>query len=117
MQIPATDDRPHDDRPHDDRDTELLVSGFIRPDHARGMAVEVKRDMTILTSEGRAAGRVAAVVIDKRDRQVTHILLSRRREPPQYHLVPIALVAQVQEGQVVLLIFNQAVDSLPVWHG
>jgi hypothetical protein len=112
VQIPAADDRYQDDR-----DTELLVSGTICPDQARGRTVEIKRDMTILTSEGRAAGRVAAVLVNRHDRQVTHILLSRRSQPPQYRLVPIALVVQVQEGQVLLGIFNQAVDSLPEWHG
>ncbi len=121
MQIPPNDpnlnDRNPEDRKPDDRNSELLVAGFIRPVHARDRTVEVKRDMIILTGEGRAAGRVAAVVIDRHDRQVTHILLSQRSQPPQYRLVPIALVVQVQGGQVQLDIFNQAVDSLPVWHG
>ncbi len=84
---------------------------------ARDRMVEVKRDMIILTGEGRAAGRVAAVAIDRLDRQVTHILLSQRSQPPQYRLVPVALVMQVQGGQVVLDIFNEAVESLPIWHG
>jgi sporulation protein YlmC with PRC-barrel domain len=112
VQIPAADGGYQDDR-----DTELLVAGFIRPVHARDRTVEVKRDMIILTGEGRAAGRVAGVVINRHDRQVTHILLSQRSQPPQYRLVPIALVVQVQGGQVLLDIFNQAVDSLPIWHG
>jgi hypothetical protein len=106
-----------DDRHQDDRDTELLVAGFIRPTRARDRVVEVKRDMIILTGEGRAAGRVAAVAIDRLDREVTHILLSQRSQPPQYRLVPVALVMQVQGGQVVLDIFNEAVESLPIWHG
>ena len=117
MQIPAADDRYHDDNHHDDSATELLVSGFIYPDHARDRTIEVKRDMIILTSEGRAAGRVAGVLINRHDRLVTHILLSLRSQPPEYRLVPIALVVQVQQGQVLLDIFNQAVDSLPAWHG
>ncbi|MFN8467175.1 MAG: PRC-barrel domain-containing protein [Caldilineaceae bacterium] len=112
MQIPAADGRYQDDR-----DTELLVAGFIRPVLARDRSVEVKRDMIILTGDGRAAGRVAGVVINRHDRQVTHILLSQRSQPPQYRLVPIALVVQVQGGQVLLDIFNEAVDSLPIWHG
>lgn len=112
VQIPAADDRHQDDR-----DTELLVAGFIRPVHGRDRTVEVKRDMIILTGEGRAAGRVAAVVISRHDRQVTHILLSQRSQPPLYRLVPIALIVQVQGGQVLLDIFNQGIESLPVWHG
>lgn len=109
---------PTADAPYpDDLNTELLVAGFIRPTHGRDRMVEVKRDMIILTGEGRAAGRVAAVAIDRHDRQVTHILLSQRSQPPRYRLVPVALIMQVQGGQVVLDIFNDAVDSLLIWHG
>jgi len=116
MQTLPNDHSPEDHSP-DDRNSELLVAGTIRPVQSRDRTVEVKRDMIILTGEGRAAGRVAAVVVSRHDRQVTHILLSQRSQPPLYRLVPIALIVQVQGGQVLLDIFNQGVESLPVWHG
>jgi sporulation protein YlmC with PRC-barrel domain len=101
----------------DDLYTELLVSGWIYLDHESDIAVEVSRNMVILTSEGREAGRVAAVIINRRDQQVTHILLSRLSQMPEYRQVPISLIEQVHEGKVVLRIFNQVVNSLPTWHG
>lgn len=106
-----------DDRYAYDLNGQLLVSGLICPDHESDMTVEVKRGMIILTSEGQEAGRVAAVIINSHDRQVTHILLSRQSQPPEYRLVPIAFVEQVQEEKLLLCIFNQAADSLPTWHG
>lgn len=114
MQMP-TDSSHRQDHNEEDRNTELLVSGVIQLAHARDRTVEVKRDMVVLTSEGLAAGRVAAVLINRHDRQVTHILLSRRSQPPQYRLVPSALVMQVQEGRVLLRIFTESVDELALW--
>ena len=102
---------------NDGSHAELIVSGSIYPDHESDIAVEVRRGMTILTSEGREAGKVAAVIIDKHDREVTHILLSRLSQIPEYRLVPLDLIEQVREERVQLRIFNQVVNSLPTWHG
>jgi hypothetical protein len=112
VQMPA-DDNLH----HDDLYTGLVVSGSIYPDQENNIAVEVRRGMIILTNEGREAGRVAAVIIEGQDQQVTHILLSRLSQSPEYRLVPISIVEQVYEEKVRLHIFNQAVNSLPTWHG
>jgi hypothetical protein len=106
-----------DDRYYDEVYAELVVSGLICPDCASDIQFEVKRDMIILTSEGREAGRVAAVIVNRQDRQVTQILLSHGAEPPEYRLVPLALIEQVQEEKVLLRIFSQAVDGLVKWGG
>jgi hypothetical protein len=113
--IPAADDRHRANQNEEDLDIVLLVSGVIHLAHAPSRTVEVKRDMIILTSEGFAAGRVAAVLLNRQDRQVTHILLSRRSQPPQYRLVPSTLILQVREGHVLLRIFSETIDSLPIW--
>jgi hypothetical protein len=73
--------------------------------------------MAILTREGQEAGTVAAVVVDKNDHNVTHILLSRLSHMPEYRLVPLDLVAQVSDETVRLHIFNPVVSSLATWHG
>ena len=61
-------------------------------------------------------GRVAAVIIDKHDQKVTHILLIRLSQMPEYRLVPISIIEQVHEEKVLLRIFNPVVNSLPTWH-
>jgi sporulation protein YlmC with PRC-barrel domain len=101
----------------DDPQAELLVSGTIMPDQARQVPVEVRRGMTIVTREGQEAGTVAAIVVDKALRNVTHILLSRLSHLPEYRLVPLDLVAQVSDETVLLGIFNPVVSSLATWRG
>jgi hypothetical protein len=113
--LPPADDSHRANQNEEDPDAVLLVSGVLHLAHAPTRTVEVKRDMIILTSEGLAAGRVAAVLINRQDREVTHILLSRRSQPPQYRLVPSALILQVREGHVLLRIFTETIDSLPIW--
>ena len=48
--------------------------------------------MTVLTNEGQIAGKVAVVVIDEHGQNVTHLLLSRLRQIPEYRLVPANLI-------------------------
>ena len=69
--------------------------------------------MTILTRERQEAGKVAAVVVDNDSQKVTHILLTRPRQMPDYRLVPVTLIEQVDEETVLLEICNQAMESLP----
>jgi hypothetical protein len=73
--------------------------------------------MPILSCEGQEVGTVAAIVVDKAQRVVTHILLSRLSEMPEYRLVPLDLVAWVRDETVQLDIFNPVVSSLATWHG
>lgn len=77
------------------------------------LPVEISRGMTILTSERREAGKVAAVIVDNDSQKVTHVLLTRPRLVPDYRLVPVSLVEQVDENTVLLEICNQAIESLP----
>ena len=111
MQMPADNNQNHDDLY-----AELIVSGLIYPDHGSDIAVEVRRGMVILTSEGREAGRVAAVITNRHDQQVTHILLSRPSQHIEYRMVPIELVEQVSEETVSLHILAALVNTLPPWH-
>jgi sporulation protein YlmC with PRC-barrel domain len=77
---------------------------------------EVRRGMLVQTSEGRTAGRVAAVVLDQEQQKVTHILLMRERQLLEYRLVPVELVEEVGKEAVLLGIFHTVVENLPIWH-
>ena len=116
MQVPTDNGSEHYDLAHNDQNTELTVSGAICPTQESTVFVEVRRGMTILTSEGDEAGKVAAVIVDKHEKRVTHILLSRPSNRPEYRLVPLVLIVQVHEEQVRLCIFSQVVNTLPIWH-
>lgn len=78
---------------------------------------EVHRGMSVQTGEGRTAGRVAAVVLDQEQQKVTYLLLMRERHLLEYRLVPVELIEEVGEEEVLLRIFQSVVENLPVWHG
>jgi sporulation protein YlmC with PRC-barrel domain len=107
------DDNQHDD----DSPAELQESGMFMLNEASKIRVEVRRGMLILTRDGRKAGTVTAVVLDKKQRKITHILLGRLIQQLEYRVVPLELVAQVSEEVILLHIFNPAVNSLANWRG
>jgi uncharacterized protein YrrD len=75
-------------------------------------SAEVSRGMVILTRDGWEAGKVAAVVFDSQSRQVSHVLLGRPRLAPDYRLVPVELIKEVNGKTIYLLIDGDAVGSL-----
>ena len=81
-----------------------------------GDQVAVRRGMAVETSEGAAAGHVAAVVQDTDRLEVTHILLVQEHLTLKYRLIPVELIQQVGDEKVLLCILQPAVVTLPVWH-
>jgi hypothetical protein len=78
-------------------------------------AVEIRRGMTILTTEGEVAGIVAGVIHNGIPNQVEYILLSRPSQKIEYRMIPIELVQQVDEERVHLHILAPLVSALPPW--
>jgi hypothetical protein len=76
----------------------------------------VHRGMTVETSEGAAAGHVAAVLLDAERQEVTHFLLVQEHQQLEYRLIPIELIRQVDDEKVQLCIMQPAVNILPLWH-
>ena len=103
----------------------LMESGLLtaqRMDHTDGSAgarggAAIHRGMSVQTSEGDTAGRVAAVVLDEEQQKVTHILLMQERQLVEYRLVPVELIAAVEQEAVLLYILHPVVENLPIWHG
>lgn len=96
-----------------DQPDKLMVSGLVCLQKREGLPAEVKRGMIIRTREGREAGKVAAVIVDNEHQQVTHVVLGRTVQTPDYRLVPVDLIEQVDGETVSLGIFDQVVESLP----
>jgi sporulation protein YlmC with PRC-barrel domain len=94
---------------------ELFVSGLIYLVDGGEVAAEIRRGMTILTTEGEVAGTVAGVVNNIEPQQVKYILLSRPSQQIEYRLVPIELVQQVSEETVSLHILAALLNTLPPW--
>ncbi|MEK7327717.1 MAG: PRC-barrel domain-containing protein [Chloroflexota bacterium] len=91
----------------------LLVSGWVNLS-AAGSSVEIARGMSIMSRDGQEVGKVAAVVVDPLTQEVTHILLCRLPESPDYRLAPLDIVTQVTGQTVMLQIQSRDVDGLAV---
>jgi len=94
----------------------LIESGAIELAQASAALVQVRRGMTILTGEGIIAGHVAALMVDGRSEKVTHLVLSRPCQAPEYRLVSIPLIAAVDDGEIRLNFFQAVLEELPIWH-
>lgn len=94
----------------------LMAAGFVCPVCSGFPPVEIRRGMPIRSKEGLAVGTVAAVVLDREIRAVTHILLGRLPEVSGYWLIPVGLVVEVRAEQLQLSISAGEVDALPRWH-
>ena len=93
--------------------TALFESGPVYSEQKDSSPVEIRRGMTILTQDERAAGRVAAVILDGDSQNVTHILLAYLHLTPDYRLIPINFIKQVSQETVLLHIDSEAIEHLP----
>ena len=103
------------DQPDGDTQQVLFVSGLMYPVDGDKAGVEIRRGMTILTTEGEVAGVVAGVIHNNAPRKVEYILLSRPSQNIEYRMIPIDLVQQVDKERVLLHILAPLVSSLPPW--
>ena len=94
----------------------LAAHNLADTDVCSGSQATVHRGMTVHTCEGHMAGHVAAVMLDQDQQRVTHVLLVQERQLLEYRLIPVELIAQIADEEILLRIFQPAVDSLPAWH-
>lgn len=94
----------------------LVAPGLEVSDLGPSRQATVHRGMAVQTSEGCTAGHVAAVVLDQDRQQLTHVLLVQERQRLEYRLIPVGLIQQVGDEDILLCIVQSVVDSLPAWH-
>jgi len=90
----------------------MMVGAFVSLKENAAPVDEVRRGMAIFTSDGVEAGKAAAVVIDEINQTVTHIVLCRLGQPPEYRLTPLSLIERVDEEGIWLCIPSHDVVSL-----
>jgi sporulation protein YlmC with PRC-barrel domain len=95
-------------------DQKLMVSGTIHLEQIDSTPIEVQRGMIILTREGVEAGRVAAMVIDCRSEEVTHVLLGHVPPTSDYRLVSLNLIDRVDRDVIQLRVTSEDIEKLPV---
>lgn len=93
----------------------LMASGLIRLDRDGDQTMDVRRGMSIWSSDGQEIGKVAALVVDHDSEQVSHILLGRLPEVLGYLCVPVDLIKSVEDDAVYLVITSQEIENLSAW--
>jgi hypothetical protein len=93
------------------RRPKLLVSGMV---HVEGLAkpVAVRRGMSILAQDGQELGTVAAVVLEPGGQEATHLLLGYVPPTAVYHLIPLKLIAGIDDETVRLQVASQDAGRL-----
>jgi uncharacterized protein YrrD len=93
----------------------LMVSGLIRLNGYRQGILEVRRGMGVISRDGQELGKVAALVFQNDGLYALAILLGRLPEIREYRLVPVNLIATVEDECVHLHIPAQSIEKLLRW--
>jgi sporulation protein YlmC with PRC-barrel domain len=78
-------------------------------------ALEVRKGMPVRDSHGRAIGTVDNLMVNRAQRQISHIVIRRARRGRDLRSVPAGLVAAVRDGAVYLGIPFRRADGLEVY--
>ena len=76
--------------------------------------VEVQRGMMILGQDGQEAGMVAAIVLDCRNQESTHILLGHVPPTSVYRLIPLKLIDRIDGESLWLRVSSEKIENLPI---
>jgi hypothetical protein len=90
----------------------LLVSGRVQLE-PQCCSAELQRVMLVLTQEGLDAGIAAALVMNGRSQQITHILLSHVPPSAVYRLAPVSLIDRIDGQRIWLRAPMEAIERLP----
>jgi hypothetical protein len=93
----------------------LMVSGSIRLNRPHQAVHEVRRGMRVISIDGQELGKVAALVFQDDGVCALAILLGRLPEILEYRLVPVNLIATVEDECVHLHIPARAIEKLLRW--
>jgi hypothetical protein len=91
----------------------LLVSSLVYLEQM-DEPVEVQRGMMILGQDKQEVGVVAAVVLDCRSQEITHILLGHIPPTSVYRLIPLKLIDRIDGESLWLRASSEKIEKLPI---
>lgn len=94
----------------------LMVSGYVCSHPGCALTTEIRRGMSVRSNQGIEVGKVTAAVLDDNQKPATHLIFDRLPAHQGYWMVPVDLIAGVEDEQLMLSIPVSAIDTLPVWH-
>jgi hypothetical protein len=91
----------------------LLISGLITL--AQDSApVSLQRGMSVLAQDRVVVGAVAAVVLNYRQQEITHLLLGQVPPTAVYRLIPLSLIDRIDKEVVWLRIPSEKIGTMPL---
>ncbi|MCP4415295.1 MAG: DUF2171 domain-containing protein, partial [Chloroflexi bacterium] len=80
----------------------VMENGRFRSPFSPNAIVEIRRGMKIVFADGTEAGVVGAVMVHPHNEEMSHILLCRVPVTAVYRLIPINLIARIDDETIHL---------------
>lgn len=97
-----------------DLNAKVMVNGRFQSPHAPHIIMKIERGMKIVVADGREAGVVGAVMVHPQSEEITHILLCSVPVTAVYRLIPIHLIAKIEDDIIHLNIQRDDLTKLAV---
>lgn len=94
----------------------LMALWQCRANGGSGVDATLARGMTVTSSDGQPAGRLAAVVVSGQSGQALCLILSQLPRQEVYQALPIAWIQRVVEDVIFLNVDIGQIRWLPAWH-
>jgi len=92
----------------------VMVNGRFRSPQSPHQMIEIERGMKIVVANGEEVGVVGAVMVNPQSEEMTHLLLCRVPVTAVYRLVPINLIAKIDDDTIYLNIQCDDLTKLTV---
>ncbi len=90
----------------------VMVNGRFRSPQPPHQMIEIERGMKIVVADGREAGVVGAVVVTPQSEEISRILLCSVPVTAVYRLIPIDLIAHIDDDTIHLNIQYDDLNKL-----
>jgi len=80
----------------------VMINGRFHSPHPPHQMIEIERGMKIVVADGTEAGVVGAVMANPQSEKMTHVLLCRLPVTAVYRLIPINLIAKIDDETIHL---------------
>ncbi len=97
-------------------DVKIMTQASISLSGEPATVVEVRRGMTIISSERWEVGKVAGVAIHPDSRKAVCLILGHLPEEASYQSLPIAWIACVEVETILLNVSFEQILAAPGWH-
>lgn len=97
-------------------DVNMMAQASISLSGEPATVVEIRRGMTIISSERWEVGKVAGVAIHPDSRKAVCLILSHLPEEASYQSLPITWIACMEGETILLNVSFEQILAAPAWH-